>query len=167
MNGKLLVILAALFCAAGCTRAEPMNNVTQVSYTSDAGTILPELQWHEQIVITKSKVSLTRNGRVADTQINAGSWEIPVDEQKMQALFEQLATVDCATIKRVAPDDVPDGGGTESYTIAYARGKACSLVYDPGTTYTNGESLVKPIKLFIQSLILPTDAASRYVLPSP
>ena len=60
-----------------------MNNVTQVSYTSDAGTILPELQWHEQIVITKSQVSLTRNGRVADTEINAGSWEIPVDEQKV------------------------------------------------------------------------------------
>ena len=129
---------------------------------------MPELQWHEQIVITKSKVSLTRNGRVADTQINAGSWEIPVDAQNVsQALFEQLATVDCATIKRVAPDDVPDGGGTESYTIAYARGKACSLVYDPGTTYTNGELLVKPIKLFIQSLTLPADAAGRYQLPAP
>jgi hypothetical protein len=167
VNGKLLVILAALFCAAGCTGAEPMNNVTQVSYTSDAGTILPELQWHEQIVITKSTLSLTRNGRTADTRINAGSWEFAADEQKVKALFEQLAAVDCATIKRVAPDDVPDGGGTESYTIAYARGNVCSLVYDPGTTYTNGESLVKPIKLFIQSLILPTDAASRYVLPSP
>jgi hypothetical protein len=56
--------------AAGCSTVEPMNNVTQVSYTSDSGTILPELQWHEEIVITKSKVSLTRNGRVADTQIN-------------------------------------------------------------------------------------------------
>ena len=167
MNGKLLVILAALFCAAGCTRAEPMNNVTQVSYTSDAGTILPELQWHEQIVITRSKVSLTRNGRVADTQINAGSWEIPVDPQEIATFFEQLAAVDCATIKRVVPDDVPDGGGIESYTIAYARGKARSLVYDPGTTYTNGDLLVKPIDLFIQSLTLPADAASRYQPPAP
>jgi hypothetical protein len=153
--------------AAGCSTVEPMNNVTQVSYTSDSGTILPELQWHEEIVIAKSKVSLTRNGRVADTQINAGSWEIPVDAQKIAALFEQLATVDCATIKQVAPDDVPDGGGTESYTIAYARGKECSLVYDPGTTYTDGELLVKPIKLFIQNLNLPVDAASRYQLPAP
>jgi hypothetical protein len=128
---------------------------------------LQELQWHEQIIITKSKVSLTRNGRVADTQTNAGSWEIPVDAERVQTLFEQLTTVDCATIKRVAPDDPPDGGSTESYTITFARGKGCSLVYDPGTTYTNGELVVKPIKLFIQSLILPTDAASRYVLPSP
>ena len=144
-----------------------MNNVTQVSYTSDAGTILPELQWHEQIVITKSEVSLTRNGRVADTQINAGSWEIPVDAEKITALLEQLAQVDCATIKRVEPDDVPDGGGTESYTIAYALGKECSLVYDPGTTYTNGELVVKPIQAFTRSLVLPADAAPRYALPSP
>lgn len=112
-------------------------------------------------------MSLTRSGRVANTEVNAGSWDFAADERTVQALFEQLATIDCAAIKRVAPDDVPDGGGTESYTIAYARGKACSLAHDPGTTYTNGELLVKPIKLFIQSLILPTDAASRYVLPSP
>ena len=144
-----------------------MNDIAQVSYTSDAGTILPELQWHEQIVITRSKVSLTRNGRVADTQINAGSWEIPVDAQKIAALFEQLATVDCSTIKRVAPDDVPDGGGTETYAIVNARGKGCSLVYDPGTTYTNGELLVKPIAVFLQSLTPPAEAASRYQLASP
>jgi hypothetical protein len=75
--------------------------------------------------------------------------------------------VDCATVKRVEPDDQPDGGGTESYTIAYARGKECSLVYDPGTTYTNGELLVQPIVLFIQSLALPFDAADRYVPASP
>ena len=49
----------------------------------------------------------------------------------------------------------------------YARGKACSLVYDPGTTYTRGELLVKPIKLFIQSLTLPADAAGRYQLATP
>jgi hypothetical protein len=88
-------------------------------------------------------------------------------QKKIATLFEQLAAVDCATIKRVVPDDVPDGGGTESYTIAYTRGKACSLVYDPGTTYTNGDLLVKPIDLFIQSLTLPADAASRYQLPAP
>jgi hypothetical protein len=153
--------------AAGCSTVEPMNNVTQVSYTSDSGTVLPALQWHEKIVITKSKASLTRNGRVADTQINAGSWEIPVDAQKIAALFEQLATVDCSVINRVAPDDVPDGGGIESYTIAYARGKECSLVYDPGTTYTNGDLLAKPIELFIQSLALPPDAVARFAPPLP
>jgi hypothetical protein len=163
--GRLLIILAALFMAAGCSAAEPMNDITQVSYTSDAGTILPELQWHEQIIITKGKVSLARNGRVADTRINAGNWEIPVDAEHVQALFEQLATVDCSVIKRVAPDDLPDGGSAESYTIAYALGKKCSLEYAPGTTYTNGEMVVKPIEAFIQSLNLPADAASRYQPP--
>jgi hypothetical protein len=143
-----------------------MNEITQITYTSDAGTILPELQWHEQIIITRSKMSLSRNGRVADTEVNAGSWEFAADEQTVQALFEQLATIDCAALKRVAPDDPPDGGSTESYTITFARGKECSLVYDPGTTYTNGELLVKPIQTFIRSLVLPADAAPRYALPS-
>ena len=67
-----------------------MNDITQGSYTSEAGTILPELQWHEQ-TITKGTVPLTRNGRVADTQINTGSWEIPVDAQRVVVFFEQLA----------------------------------------------------------------------------
>ena len=91
-KSRLLVILATLFCVTGCSTAKYMNDITQVSYTSDAGTILPELQWHERIIITKSKVSLTRNGRVADTQINTGSWEIPVDAQRVVAIFEQLVT---------------------------------------------------------------------------
>jgi hypothetical protein len=167
VKSKLLIILAAIFCATSCNTAGPMNAIAEVTYTSDAGTILPESQWHEQIVITKSKVSLTRNGRVAGTQVNAGSWEISVHVQEIAKLFEQLAPVDCATIKRVVSDDVPDGGGTESYTITYVRGKECSLVYDPGTTYTHSELLVKPLKLFIRSLALPADAAARYALPSP
>ena len=144
-----------------------MNDISQVSYASDAGTILPELQWHEQIIITKSKVSLTRNGRVANTKINAGTWEFASDEQKVTAFFEQLEAIDCSTIKRLEPDDPPDGGGTESYTIVYARGKEFSLVYDPGTTYTNDELLVKPIEMFIQSLSLPAEAASRYQFSLP
>ncbi len=144
-----------------------MNEITQITYTSEAGTILPELQWHEQISITRSKVSLTRNGRVANTEVNAGSWEVAADERQVLALFEQLAKIDCAAIKRVAPDDPPDGGDTVNYTIVFARGKACSLVYDPGTTYTDGELLVTPIQAFIRSLVLPADAAPRYALPLP
>jgi hypothetical protein len=144
-----------------------MNDISQVSYASDAGTILPELQWHDQIIITKSKVSLTRNGRVANTKINAGTWEFASDEQKVTAFFEQLEAIDCSTIKRLEPADPPDGGGTESYTIVYASGKKFSLVYDPGTTYTNDKLLVKPIDRFIQSLSLPAEAASRYQFSLP
>lgn len=139
-----------------------MDDVSQVSYTSDAGTILPELQWHEQIIITKSKVLLTRNGRVANTRINAGRWEFAADEHKVAALFAQLETINCATIKRIEPDDPPDGGGARSYIFLYGRNKTFSLMYDPGTTYTNGELLVRPVESFIQSLNLPAAAASRY-----
>jgi hypothetical protein len=141
---------------------EHMNDISSVSYTSDAGAILPELQWHEQIVVTKSQVSLTRNGKGTKTKINAGRWAIAADEQKVMALFRQLEAVDCAAIRRIEPDDPPDGGGTEVYTIVYGVNKKFSLLYTPGTTYTGGELLVKPIRTFMQTLNLPTAAASRY-----
>lgn len=169
MRGKLFVILAIIFCRGitGCQTEQAMNDISQVSYTSDSGTILPELQWHEQIIITKNKVSLTRNGRAADTKVNTGVWEFVVDEPKVTALFAQLTAVNRAAIKRVEPDDPPDGGGTESYTIIYAGDQEFSLVYDPGTTYTNGGLIVEPVEAFIQSLTLPAEAASRYNFSSP
>ena len=105
---------------------------------------------------------MSRNGRAANTEINAGTWEFAVDEQNVTALFEQLEAINCSTIKRIEPEDPVDGGDTESYTILYARDKTFSLVYDPGTTYTDGELIVKPVEVFIQSLRLPVEAVSRY-----
>jgi hypothetical protein len=139
-----------------------MNDISQISYTSDSGPLSSELQWHEKIIITKNRVSLTRNGRATDTEINEGAWEFAVDEQKVTTLFEQLEAINCATIKRIEPEDPLDGGGTESYTIVYAGDRTFSLVYDPGTTYTDGELIVKPVEVFIQGFRLPAEAASRY-----
>lgn len=150
-----------------CNTVRHMNNITQISYTSDSGPVLPELQWYEQIVITKNQVSLTRNGKVENSEINAGSWNFAVDEQKVTALFEQLEGVDCSTIKRVEPDVSPDGGHTESYTIVYSNNETCSLIYDPGTTYTNGNLLVSPIKIFMHNISFPAEASSRYQVASP
>ena len=64
MKGLLFVILAIIFyeCMTGCNTGQYMNDISQISYTSDSGMILPELQWHEEIIITKNKVSLIRNG---------------------------------------------------------------------------------------------------------
>jgi hypothetical protein len=59
-------------------------------------------------------VSLTRNGGVANTVVNVGSWKFQVAEQKAAALFEQPEIVDCSVIKRVAPDDLPDLGDAAS-----------------------------------------------------
>jgi hypothetical protein len=168
-KARLVAILVAGICVwlAGCTAVNTMDKITQLSYTSDAGSILPELQWHERIVITASDVSLARTGRVVDTQINAGTWVIPVDRLRIAALFRQLEAVDCARIRRIAPADPPDGGGTVTYTVTYGRGRECSLVYDPGATYANGELLVQPIESFIRGLALPADAAPRYRIGSP
>jgi hypothetical protein len=139
-----------------------MNDITQIIYTSDSGTILPELQWHEVVVITKDEVSLARNGRVENSEINSGVWKFPVDEQRTAALFAQLRSVDCSKIKKVEPDIIPDGGGTESFTIVYTDNQKCSLIYDPGIIYTNGQLIKKPIEEFIQNLAFPSGVENRY-----
>ncbi len=158
------LLLAALICVcmAGCTRGNPMKDVSEVVYTSDAGAILPELQWHEQVTITRQAITLTRNSRAAETQVNAGRWSLAADARAVDALFQQLAAVDCAKLARVEPADPPDGGHTERYTVVYGRGKRCELVYDPGTTYTGGEAVVAPVTAFLCGLALPAGAGGRH-----
>jgi len=160
----VILVVAVLCCVwiTGCKAARHMNDVRQVSYTSDAGSILPELQWHEEIIITKDNISLIRNGRTPDTEINEGTWELAVDEQEVAALFEQLEAIDRSTIKRIEPDSPLDGGNIESYTVVYAGERTFSLMYDPGTTYTDGKLIVDPIEAFLQNLSLPVEAAARY-----
>ena len=164
MKVGLFVMLAALFCSciSGCKTVRYMKDISQVSYTSESGTILPELQWYEQIVITRNKVTLTRNGKTTNTEINTGTWEFAVDEQKVTAFFEQLEAIDCSPIKEVKPDEPTEGGGTETYSIVYASDKTFYLKYGQGTTYTDGMLIVKPIDAFIESLMLPAGAANRY-----
>jgi hypothetical protein len=164
VKGKRVAMLAALLCglATGCRAARPVSEIVRITHTSTAGPILPELQWYEEIAIMPEKVVLSRNGRVEESEVNAGSWEIAVDAEAVTTLFEQLAAVDCATIKRIEPDDPPDGGDSESYRITYASGTTCSLDYAPGTTYTNGELVVDPIRVFLANLDLPATATSRH-----
>jgi hypothetical protein len=163
MKARLFPILAALLCSclAGCTTARYLKDISQVSYTSESGTILPELQWYEEIVITRDRVTLSRNGKAADTEINAGAWEFAVDEQKVTAFFGQLEAIDCSSIKEVE-DEPTEGGGTETYTVVYGGGKTFYVRYGQGTTYTDGMLIVKPIHAFIDSLALPPAAADRY-----
>jgi hypothetical protein len=163
VRGKRVALLAALLCglATGCRVARPVNEIARITYTSTAGSILPELQWHEEIAIMPEKVVLSRSGTVEASEVNAGSWEVAVDAGVVAALFEQLAAVDCATVTRVEPEDSPDGGSTESYQILYVGGATCSLYFDPGTTYTNGVLIVQPIREFIATLNVPVDAG-RY-----
>jgi hypothetical protein len=137
---------------AGKVFENHMMDIIQVFYTSDSGLILPELQWHEAITISRNKVVIQRNGKTPGTQVQAGRWEVAVDESSVAALFEQLSGIDVSKIKRVEPQESWDGGGTTSYTLVFSSSAQCSLVYDPGTTYTNGEWIVKPVQAFIQQI---------------
>ena len=167
MMKKLLLFLMLIACGflAGCRPVETMDDISGIVYTIDSGTILPELQWHEAITITKQGATLIRNGKVDETQVNAGTWVIPVDEQEVEALFQQLETVDCSTIQRIEPEDAPDGGETETYMSAYGNGMERNLEFNPGVIYTDSELLVGPIEEFIQSLEIPDEARNRYLVP--
>jgi len=162
---KLFLVLVVLFCfcTSGCkTTVRYMEDVSQVSYTEESGTIPPELQLYERIVITRNKVTLTRNGKTTDTEVNEGEWVIDVDEQKVGAFFEQLEAIDCSSIKRIEPDALEIGGGTESYRIVYAGDEMFYLGYGGGVTYIDGMLIVEPIEAFIESLDFPAGAANQY-----
>jgi hypothetical protein len=164
MKVKLFVALAALLgsCLGGCTRVRFMVDIAQVSRSEQSGTISPELQLTEQIVITPGRVTLTRKGRTPDSEVNVGTWEWAVDEAQVRALFAQLQAVDCRSIKRVEPPELDDGGGTESYSIEYGGDKTFTIEYGGGVTYTGGRSIVEPIDAFIASLTFPADAKMQY-----
>ena len=140
-----------------------MDEINQVVYMVNTGTVLPEMQWSETLTITRTQVTLARKGTVEINHINVGSWNIPVEALGLTALFDELKTVDCSTIKRIEASDPPDGGDTETYAIYFENGDTCSLFYDPGTRYENGDLIKRPIEEFIQSLEFPLMAESRYV----
>lgn len=155
------VAIAAL-CALlpACGRVRQLREISQVTYTSRAGTILPEMQWYEEIVITPDRVTLHRNGMTPDTEINEGDWTWTPDAEGVRAFFEALESVDCSTIRRVERE--PEvGGGTETYTIFYAGHKEFYLADGDEVTYADSWLLWKPIKEYIAQMDVPEEARPR------
>lgn len=139
-----------------------MHGIALVAYSSTAGSILPELQWHEEFIITKRTITLVRKGRMPETQVNVGRWEWPADEDAVTALFALLEPLECADLRRVEPDDAPDGGHTERYSITYGQKQCCDLHYEPGVSYIGGERVVGPVQAFLRQLGIPPTIAQRY-----
>lgn len=158
----LIFTLLVVFALAGCQEEENMNDISQITIVSEAGSILPELQWHEEYMITKDSVTFRRSGNADASDVNAGSWDIPADAHEITDLFMVLETVDLKSIERVEPLDTPDGGGSSFYTITFANDRSFSLNYNPGVTYTNGELITKPLQDFLDTLKLPIEAVNRY-----
>lgn len=156
-----LAVLLSVFCLPGCQRGCEMPLIQSLIYTTDAGTILPELQWHEEIVIETGRVSLRRNGRTSDSRVNSGSWTIPLPAETVSDFLTQLSGIDCASFRRQEPQEAPDGGGRESITIVYDDGNRCAMLLDPGVTYSGAQSLVAAVRTFIARLPLPAEAV-RY-----
>jgi hypothetical protein len=158
----LVISLFIVLALTGCQEEENMKDITQITIVSEAGSILPELQWHEEYTITEGHVTFRRSGNADTSDVNSGSWEIPADAHEISDLFLVLETVDLRSIERVEPLDPPDGGGSSYYTITFTNDKSFSLNYNPGVTYTNGELIAKPLQDFLDTLQLPIEAVNRY-----
>ncbi|MGD8966970.1 MAG: hypothetical protein PVI07_05640, partial [Anaerolineae bacterium] len=87
----------------------------------------------------------------------------------VKALFEQLEAIDCSSIKRIEPDELEIGGGTESYSIVYGGDRTFDIRYGGGVTYRDGMLIVEPIQAFIRGLKFPFGATTQYKasLPQP
>jgi len=90
-----------------------------------------------------------------------------VDEQKAKGYFGVLETIDFTTIKRIEPEDIPEGGNPESYTIIFENGDEFSLDFDPGVMYTNSELFLSLTKTYIKSLKLPDVIHVLNLFPEP
>lgn len=159
----LVMGFVTLIVFTSCTRVQFLNGITEVSHTERSGTILPELQLYEELVITRESVTISRNGMTPDTEVNEGTWEIEVGKNVLADFFTHLETIDCSSIRRVEPDQMDVGGGNITYNITYGGGDdEFFLEYGGGTYYENGEQLRDPIEAFIQGLPYPEGAAHRY-----
>jgi len=161
----LLLLLMVLLCS-GCNlenrQKSNLGEITQITYSSSSGSILPDLQWHEEIIITLDDVTLTRNGKTPDSLVNSGTWRCQIDPSITETLFIQMKDVDCSIINRIESKDSPDGRSVENYIIHYQSGTTCDLFYDPGTEYLNGEMIVNPILEYMKLIDFPQDSVAQY-----
>ena len=151
--GVGLYLTARMIHAKFTHAGEYLHEISQISYTAHSGPVLPELQWYEEIIISKTAVSIfSRNGNATATENTERMWVCDVNKQKVAAVFEQLEAVHLPTVERIEPESPVDGGDTIGYTITYGSHKTFSLVYDPGVSYAHGELIVAPIEAFIQDV---------------
>jgi hypothetical protein len=135
-----------------------MRQIIQVSYSTATGSVLPEHQYFEEIIIKNDGVTFTRSSKSINTIVNTGTWIVPVSIEKINALFNDLKYAKCSDLIRNEPKDAPDGGSTEAYTVTYKNDKTCQIYLSPGTYYDNGDAFITPIQSFITDLVLPDDA---------
>lgn len=169
---KMLVSLIISFSSllfliflTGCETEQNMTTVNQITYSSDVGTILPELQWHEEYLITPEGITFKRNGKARDTMVNEGSWSLDVNDDVLNDLFDQLNEVNLSSLERIEPTDIPEGGGSKNIFVRMENGKEFTFSFTPGVSYTNEELILKPIEEFINSLSLPAEAENRLLIP--
>lgn len=130
-----------------------MNNLTKIVYTVESGSIQPELQSHEEYIITPGGVTLKRNGKLENSLVHTRELTLVDDPGVVAALFELVQKLDCGEFIRVESPEPPDGAVTESVKIKYGNGKICGLYFDPGTTYRGADKMMELIRGVTQNAL--------------
>ena len=158
MGLRMTIIIIITLMLSGCAKVDDMKEIKQIIYTSNSGTILPELQWHEEYTIDQDSVTFRRSGKMENTTVNAGEWQIDVDPDDLSVLFDQLELLKYQEITKIEPQDIPDGGGSESVQIVFSNGNSFRMDLTPGVTYSNGDLIMVPLQSFISELDIPDEA---------
>jgi hypothetical protein len=140
-----------------------VGNVSEVTVHHWTGHVIPA--WSETVVISPTRVHLTRTGEPG-SEVNAGTWAFNVDPQGVARLFEQLGAIRWASVRAIPPDGpIVDGGASTSYAIQCENKGSPYLWYREGWTVANGKTVTDPIDTFIAGLDLPADAG-RFATPA-
>ncbi len=160
-----VLVLILVGAVSACPKGRGVSDIERLIYISEAGSILPELQWYEEITVSRGEIVLRRNGKTADTEINAGRWSIVIETGRVERLFSRLAGFDRSVLRRLEPEISPDGGSRESFTLVYRNDRDCTVSLDPGVTYTGAEGFVETVREFLKTLTFPV-GSERYIIGS-
>ena len=125
----ILIMLTTLLM--GCNMKSQSKTISSIEYTITSGAILPEHRAHERFIITREGVTFSRIGIANNTQVQEGNWEYYVEPASVVQLFQELESFDCSRAVRVEPQDPPDGGFSEIYSLNYSDGSDLPPQYVP------------------------------------
>ncbi len=128
-----------------------MSDIERLIYISEAGSILPELQWYEEITVSRGKLCSAERKNIRHRVSTPAVGPSSLKRERVERLFSRLAGFDRSVLRRLEPEISPDGGSRECFTLVYRDGRDCTVSLDPGVTYTGAEGFVETVREFLKT----------------
>lgn len=156
VNKTLICLTVISLLATGCFRKKSVTEISQLVWSSDPVSTLPEMQMHEEYTITRESIKLVKTSLSPETKMFEGEWSFQPDEKLLNELFELAESKKCAKYKRVEFADVPDGGFTSTLILVSSEGGKCELYFPPGITYKGAEDLLLKLTQVLNTVQAPS-----------